>query len=283
MNNIQIIFDTMNDVASGIIEKYDNIEMLPVSIVLDGKEYKAGVDITGDEFYTLLRNSNEIPKTSQITYTTFKETFEKYLSQGKKVLYMAGSSNASGTYQSSMLAKNDIENNEDIYIFDTYNLSIGGGMLIAEAAEMIEQGLDIKEILNKLEEYKDKVEVYFSVDTLDYLHKGGRISSTTATVGSLLSIKPILKLDDGMVKSKDKVRGTKKIVPALIKHLREECGDLSDKCVYVGYGDDVDGLNKFIEIVKNELNPKEIKVFQIGPCVACHSGPDVVGIGALNK
>ena len=282
MSNIQIICDTMNDVPKEIVEKY-NIEILPATIVFDGIEYKAGVDIEGDEFYKMLRSSNSMPTTSQVTYATFKDTFEKYLDEGKKILYLSGSSAASGTYQSAMIAKNDIES-DDIHIFDTYSLCIGGGMLIAEAAIMAQESNDIDYIINKLNEYKEKVEVYFSVDSLDYLHKGGRISGTKATIGTILNIKPILKIEDGVVKQKTQVRGRKKIIPTLIEQLKLQVGDdFSDKEVYVGYGDDIEECNKFVEKVKNELSPKSVKIFQIGACVACHSGPDVFGLACLNK
>lgn len=282
MSNIQIICDTMNDVPKEIVEKY-NIEILPATIVFDGIEYKAGVDIEGDEFYKMLRSSNSMPTTSQVTYATFKDTFEKYLDEGKKILYLSGSSAASGTYQSAMIAKNDIES-DDIHIFDTYSLCIGGGMLITEAAIMAQESNDIDYIINKLNEYKEKVEVYFSVDSLDYLHKGGRISGTKATIGTILNIKPILKIEDGVVKQKTQVRGSKKIIPTLIEQLKLQVGDdFSDKEVYVGYGDDIEECNKFVEKVKNELSPKSVKIFQIGACVACHSGADVFGLACLNK
>lgn len=282
MSNIQIICDTMNDVPKEIVEKY-NIEILPATIVFNGIEYKAGVDIQGDEFYKMLRSSNSMPTTSQVTYATFKDTFEKYLNEGKKILYLSGSSAASGTYQSAMIAKNDIES-DDIHIFDTYSLCIGGGMLITEAAIMAQESNDIDYIINKLNEYKEKVEVYFSVDSLDYLHKGGRISGTKATIGTILNIKPILKIEDGVVKQKTQVRGSKKIIPTLIEQLKLQVGDdFSDKEVYVGYGDDIEECNKFVEKVKNELSPKSVKIFQIGACVACHSGPDVFGLACLNK
>ena len=106
--------------------------------------------------------------------TTIGKLANRYKQEGKKVLYLAGSSKASGTYQSAMLAKNDIDS-DDIHIFDTYSLCIGGGMLVIEAAKMVEEGLEIGTIINKLEEYKEKVQVYFSVDSLEHLYKGGRI------------------------------------------------------------------------------------------------------------
>ena len=282
MSNIKIICETMNDLPNDIMDNYD-VEVLPVTIVFEGKEYRAGVDIDTNEFYKLLRSSESMPSTSQITYITYKEVFEKYINEGKTVLYMAGSSAASGIYQSAMLAKNDLEE-ENIHIFDTYSLSIGGGMLIYEAAKMVEEGHDIEYIINKLEEYKKNVQVYFSVDGLDYLHKGGRISGTKAAIGTLLNIKPILKIEDGLVKQKNQVRGSKKIFPKLIEELKGEIGeDFSNKDVYVGYGDDIEAKDNFIEKVKEELAPRNIYTFQIGSCVASHSGPSVMGIACLNK
>lgn len=282
MSNIKIICDSMNDIPKDIADKYD-IEILPVTMIFEGKEYKAGKDIDGDEFYKLLRTSDSMPSTSQITYITYKEVFEKYIKEGKSILYMAGSSAASGTYQSSVLAKNDIEEG-NITIFDTYTLSVGGCMLITEAAKMAEKGCSIKEIVNRLEVLKDKVEVYFSVDSLDYLQKGGRISGTKAAIGNLLNIKPILKIEDGLVTQKNQVRGSKKIIPKLIEELKNEVGnDFSDKDVYIGYGDDRELRDKFVEKVKEELNPKNIYTIQIGACIACHSGPSVFGIGSMKS
>src|SRR5699024_12707706 len=108
---------------------------------------------------------------------------------------MAGSSKGSGTYQSAMLAKNDIES-DDIYIFDTYSLCIGGGLLVLEAAKMVEEGLDIDNIIKKIEEYKNKVQEYFSVGSLDYLNKGGRIYGNKETDGTALNIKANLEIED---------------------------------------------------------------------------------------
>lgn len=281
MSNIKIICDTMNDVPQDIVNKYD-IDVLPATIIFNEKEYKAGVDLSGDEFYKILRESEEIPKTSQITYATFTEVFNKYINEGKQILYLAGSSVSSGTYQSAMLAKSDVEG--PIYIFDTYSLCIGGGMLIKEAAIMANEGKSIEEIIESLEILKNKVQVYFSVDALDHLYKGGRISGAKAAVGTLLNIKPILKIEDGLVKQKSQVRGSKKIMPGLMDKLSEEVGgDFSEIDVYVAHNDDNELRDQFVEKVKEKLNPRNVYTVQIGACVACHSGPDVLGIACLSK
>lgn len=281
MKKIKIICESMSDLPDNLQQEYD-VELLPINIVFDGKEYKSGVDISTNDFYKMLRSSKSMPTTSQITYANFKEIFEGYLKEDNIVLYMSGSSSASGTYQSATLAKNDIES-DDIYVFDTFSISIGGGILVQKAAEMVKQGHDIDYVINKLEEYKKKVHVFFSVDTLDYLQKGGRISSTKATIGTLLNIKPILNIEDGLVKQKGQVRGTKKIMPALIENIKSVVdGDFSNKDVYVGYGDDLSIKDELVEKVKKELSPRNVYTFQIGSCVASHSGPNVFGIACID-
>ena len=152
MSNIKILCDTMNDVPENIMKKYD-IEVLPTTIIFEGKEYKAGVDIGEDEFYKLLRSSESIPSTSQITYATFKEVFEKYINEGKQVLYLAGSSAASGTYQSAVLASKDVEG--DVHIFDSMSICFGCGMLVLTAARMLNEGASLEEVLK---ENRDKYE-----------------------------------------------------------------------------------------------------------------------------
>ena len=276
---IKILCDSITDLPIEIIKKH-NIDIVPLTVIFNEKEYLDRVDITTNEFYKMLRENDTMPKTSQATYAQFVKFFEKY--KDDEILYLAGSSAASGTYQSAVLAKGDVDAN--ITIFDTFNLSIGAGPLVIKACEMVEKGLSVDEIVKNLENLKNDIEVIFSVDALEYLKKGGRISSTKAALGSLLNIKPILKIEDGLVKQKTQVRGSKKIIPTLIEKLKEEIGDdFSDKDIYVGYGDDLETNEKFVEKVKEELSPKNVYTFRIGSCVACHSGPTVIGIACLNK
>ena len=276
---IKILCDSITDLPIEIIKKH-NIDIVPLTVIFNEKEYLDRVDITTNEFYKMLRENDTMPKTSQATYAQFVKFFEKY--KDDEILYLAGSSAASGTYQSAVLAKGDVDAN--ITIFDTFNLSIGAGPLVIKACEMVEKGLSVDEIVKNLENLKNDIEVIFSVDALEYLKKGGRISSTKAALGSLLNIKPILKIEDGLVKQKTQVRGSKKIIPTLIEKLKEEIGDdFSDKDIYVGYGDDLETNEKFVEKVKEELSPKNVYTFRIGSCVACQSGPTVIGIACLNK
>ncbi len=153
MENLKIICDSLSDIPKELIDKYD-IEVVPLTVILDGKEYKDGIDISNDEFYKILREQDEYPKTSQATYIQFKEVFEKYVNEGRKILYIAGSSVATGTYQSAVMAKNDIDG--EIYTYDSQVFSYVIGILVVKAAELAEQGKDINEILDEIEKLREK-------------------------------------------------------------------------------------------------------------------------------
>ena len=176
---IKILCDSITDLPVEIIDKY-NVDVVPLTVIFNENEYLDGIDITSKDFYKVLRENETLPKTSQATYAQFVKFFEKY--KDDEVLYLSGSSAASGTYQSSLLAKNDLDSK--ITIFDTLNLSIGSGALVIKACEMVEEGLSVEEIVKNLENIKNNVGVFFSVDTLEYLKRGGRISSTKAALGN---------------------------------------------------------------------------------------------------
>jgi len=281
MNEIKIICDSLSDVNKEYLEKYD-IDVVPLTVILNEKEYRDGIDMQPEEFYRILREENAYPKTSQATYAQFKEIFDKYTKDGKKILYISGSAVATGTCQSAIMAKNDTEG--EIYIYDSNNLTFGAGFFVVKAAEMINEGNTIEEVFKALDEIKEKYVLMFSVDTLEYLKKGGRISSTKATVGSLLNIKPILEVKDGLVSQVGQVRGKKNVLNKMIECIKERLGDdLEQEEVYIGYSDDLKEREKLTEIAKEVFKPKKIGYFIIGTCVGSHSGPGVGGILVFKK
>lgn len=275
---IKIICDSISDLPIEIIEKY-NIDIVPLTVIFDNKEYLAGETLTTKEFYKILRNTDIMPKTSQATYVQFKSAFEKY-DENTEIIYIAGSSTASGTYQSSMLAKND--GHDNVSIFDTQNLSIGSALFVIKACEMVENGCSIEEIILSLEKLKNDVEVVFSVDTLEYLKMGGRISSTKAALGNLLSIKPILEVKDGLVVQKSQVRGKKQIYSTLAKTIVEKFGkDLKSRTIIIGCGDNIEDLEIMKESLEKEAEISNVYFVNIGCVVCSHSGPGVMGISCI--
>ena len=275
---IKIICDSISDLPIEIIEKY-NVDIVPLTVIFDNKEYLAGETLTTKEFYKILRDTDIMPKTSQATYVQFKSAFEKY-DENTEIIYIAGSSTASGTYQSSMLAKND--GHDNVSIFDTQNLSIGSALFVIKACEMVENGCSVEEIILSLEKLKNDVEVVFSVDTLEYLKMGGRISSTKAALGNLLSIKPILEVKDGLVVQKSQVRGKKQIYSTLAKTIVEKFGkDLKSRTIIIGCGDNIEDLEIMKESLEKEAEISNVYFVNIGCVVCSHSGPGVMGISCI--
>ncbi|MDU4860287.1 MAG: DegV family protein [Terrisporobacter othiniensis] len=275
---IKIVCDSISDLPQEILEKY-NVDIVPLTVIFNDKEYLAGENLTTKDFYKMLRESDSMPKTSQATYVQFKSVFEKY-DENTQIIYISGSSIASGTYQSAMLAKND--GHDNVSIFDTVNLSIGSALFVIKACEMVEMGYSVNDILSNLEKHKNEVEVAFSVDTLEYLKMGGRISSTKAALGNLLSIKPILEVKDGLVSQKSQVRGKKQIYSTLAKTIVNRFGkDLKDKTIILGCGDNEDDLGVMKEALEKEGEVKNIYFVNIGCVICSHSGPGVMGISCM--
>ena len=218
---IKLICDSLCDIPEEIKNK-EYVEVVPLTIIFDNKEYKDGVDITKQEYYKLLKSSDILPKTSQATYIQFSEVFNKYLNEGYEIICINGSSKSSGTYQSAMLARNDIENNKDkLHIFDTLSLSLGSGQYVIKACELIEKGLNAQDIIDNLDKIRESVVLLFAPSTLDYLKKSGRVSVATAIIGNMLNLKPIFSFPQGEAKLIEKVRGQKNLVNKLIDSILE--------------------------------------------------------------
>lgn len=232
---IKILCDSMCDIPEEIRKK-DFLEMIPLTININGKEYKDGIDFTKPEFYNILESSKALPKTSQVTYIQFKEAFEKYVNDGYDIICLTGSSKTSGTYQSATMAKNDVEGN--IYIFDTLFLSLGSGQFVIKACELVEESnLSAGEIFDELESIRGSVNLFFVPFTLDYLKESGRLPSVVSFVGNMLNIKPICTMENGENKIVKKVRGTKQIASKLVDMILEaNVHDLESKILTIGYG-----------------------------------------------
>lgn len=237
MKNLKIICDSLSDIPKELVEKYD-IEVVPLTVILDGKEYRDGIDISKDDFYKRLREENVYPKTSQATYAQFREIFEKYANEGRSILYIAGSSSATGTYQSAVMAKNDVDG--EIHVYDSQTFTYLIGILVVEASKLSKEGKSIDEIIKAIDKLRERTYVLFSVDTLEYLQKGGRISSTKAAIGSILNIKPILNINNGLVSPVCQVRGKKNVLSKMIELIKENCGEnLDNDIMYIAYSDDL--------------------------------------------
>lgn len=276
--DIKLICDSLCDIPDDLYNK-EYLEIVPLTLILDGKEYRDNIDLTKEEFYERALKSIQVPKTSQATYMQFKEVFDKAMEEGKKVICITGSSTKSGTYQSALLAKNDTDG--PIHVFDTEQLSLGAGQYVVRACDMIDEGLSYDEVLSGLEKVRDTVSILFAPSSFDFLKKSGRVNLSTAILGNMLNIKPIFIMEKGEIALASKVRGVKKLVGKLIDMVLEKNEKyLGEITIIVGYGSNFESFAKLKEEVEKRLEDKVKKIVYAkgGACICSHTGPDIIAI-----
>ena len=277
--NIQLLCDSLCDIPDEIASK-PYLEVIPLTVMFDNEEFREGIDISKEEFYERVKATGEIPKTSQATYIEFKEAFDKYTSEGKKIICITGSSKSSGTYQSATLAKEDCENGE-IFVFDTLNLSLGSGQYVIKACELIEEGKCYEEVLEELENIRESVHLLFVPSTLTYLKKSGRVPSATAMIGNLLHVQPLFYVENGDIKMLEKIRGAKKVPHTMVDVLLDmNDGNLEDKIVTIGCGANYDEMKGLEEEVRKRIKARKVMFTRGGVCICSHTGPDIIALSS---
>ncbi len=276
MGVTKIITDSMTDIPKAMAEAYQ-IEVVPLTVHFGESEYRDGVDLSPEEFYGKLSDARELPKTSQVTPYSFEEVFKKHLEEGNEVLCINGSSRASGTHQSALLAKSELDSDK-VQVFDTMGLCFGAGFFVYEAAKLAKEGVPSREILATLNNMLGKVDHIFTVDTMEYLKKGGRLNPVKAVIGGLLNLKPILTVNEGLVEPLDKVRGSKKVIGKMIELAKERGGNFSEKSLCIAHAVTPEQAAILEERVREELNPKEIIITEIGCTIGTHAGPGTLSI-----
>lgn len=277
---IKIVTDSSCDLGIDFVKK-NNIEFVPLLLNLDGEniEDDLGKSLGYREFYDKLREGS-MPSTSQINIYTFEEKFRELLNEGYEILYLGLSSALSGTFNSANMARNNIleENpNAKISVVDSLSVSMGVGMLVKKSCDMIEEGKDLEYITTWIEENKNKVIHSILVDDLKHLKRGGRISASTAAVGSLLNIKPILKINNnGAVEATEKIKGKKKALKYLATVVKEKALNIESETLYIMHGDALEEAQALKDIILQELNFKEIKIQYIGTVIGSHGGPGTI-------
>jgi len=273
----RIIADSTNDLLPHIKNR---IHTVPLTVHFGNEEFIDGITMSHKEFYEKLTESEFFPSTSQAPPSAFAIEYEKVKKAGENALVITVSSELSGTYQSAVIAAEDYEN---IYIVDGSTVAIGGGILIERALQLLNSGLEAKEIADILEEEKKKINVIAAVDTLEYLKRGGRITKTSAFAGTMLNIKPILSIYNGEIKMLKKVRGTTKANKALIEEI-EKLGIIDyTKPVLLGYtGTSDEFINKFIDD-SSSFWKKDIPYTAIGSVIGTHAGPNAVAAAFFIK
>ncbi len=277
---IVILTDSASDIDASVRQSL-GIVAVPLKVMFGSETYLDGVTITSTAFFDKLKQSSVLPTTSQPSPLEFAEAYKAiYEEHGKDVQIIAImlSASLSGTYQSAMIAKSMLEESIDITVIDSRKASYVHGMICVDAAKAAKEGKSKQQILDMIDRYLDEVQVYFIVDTLEFLQKGGRIGRAAAVIGSLLNIKPILTLDPaGYVSAFDKVRGTKKALNRVLETFQEYA---QGKPVKVGvlHSSVPDQAAEILERIKQEFQVADSHLEEIGPVIGTHAGPGLIGV-----
>ncbi len=277
---IKIITDSAADFGYDIPE---NVTVIPMSVRFGQQEYKDGVTISHRRFYEMLIESDDLPTTSLISPGDFSAAYETALKSRDAVIVITISSRLSGTYQSAVVGAEGFEN---VYVVDSMNASIGEQILVSHALQLIEKGYSPCEAVDELNKIKTKIHTIGVRDTLEYLKKGGRISRTTAFVGEMLSIKPVLTVKDGQISMLGKARGSKNGNNFLIREIRRTAGIDFGKPVALGYTGLSDSfLQKYIRDSSHLYNGHEncLKICGVGATIGTHLGPGAILVSFFSK
>jgi len=283
MRNYVIVTETTTDLPDEIAKDLD-IRVIPMAFELDGKSYCNYLDereLDIHEFYEVLRKGGK-SVTSLINTEVFMNFFEPILNEGCDILYIAFSSGLSGTYNASLLAIDELKEkypDSTIFTVDSRCASLGEGLLVYSAALKKEEGLSIDELHEWLNEHVLKLCHWFTVDDLNHLKRGGRVSAISAAIGTALNVKPVLHVDnEGRLIPIEKVRGRKKSLIALADRMLETCTNPEEQTIFIGHGDAIEDAEYLAQLIKERMNVKDFVINPIGPVIGSHSGPGTIAL-----
>lgn len=275
---IRLLVDSASDIS---ILNQENIKVVPLSVTINEKTYLDGYELGHDEFYEILTNSDTFPKTSQPAPQAYVEAFKEAKKAGDTLLCILLSSGVSGTYQSACLAK-DIVEYDNIYIIDSLTGAYGVKLLVDEAQKLIKEGKSIEEIVAHLEDLKNRTRIYLSVNTLDYLHRGGRLDKKAAVIGNIVKIKPIITVTrEGTIGVAGKAVGMVRAMGSIIDIINKEEVD-TNHGFYTIYTAGTTNIEKLEKKLKGNGTAITERV-QLGPVVGTHLGPEAFGVIYITK
>ena len=275
---IRIISDSTCDLSKELLEKY-KIEVIPLSVNFsDGTSYLDGVDITTEKLYELVSEKNELPKTAAIPEIVLEETFKKYVDLGDDIVFTGISAQMSRTFENACLAKEAISNSK-IHVVDSMNLSTGIGLLLLKACKYRDEGDSAEEIALKLENDRKKVLSQFVIETMDYLHKGGRCSSTAKFFGTLLKIKPIITVRDGKMNVAQKPIGkVERALDIMINQIINDKDRLDTDHIFITHSIALKSRDYIYNKLKDVFKNVDIISTVAGCVISSHCGQGTIGI-----
>ncbi len=276
MPGVSIITDSTAYLPKQFIDQYD-IDVIPLTLLWEGKSYRDGVDITAAEFYTRLKTAATLPTTSQSTANDYITHVQKALDKGNSVLILPISSGISASYQSALVAMRDFEG-KPVELLDTKLTSMALGFMVLAAARAAKKGASLAECKAVAQKAFEHIGVYFTVESLKYLHKGGRIGGAKRLFGSVLQIKPILKLQDGKIDATESVTTRNKALERMVELVKKDVNGRKPVRISVFHALETELATALQERLNQEMDVEEGILAEISPAVGAHVGTGTIAI-----
>jgi len=276
MGRIAIVTDSTAGLPQEIIERY-HITVIPLPVFFGKEMYLDNVDMTPDEFYHRLAKMNgDLPTTAQLSPTIFRETFEALLPEADAIITLCVSSGLSGTFDSALQAKEMLPD-APIYVIDSRFTVLAQGLLAVEAARAAEAGATAEEIVGHVQRIIPTIRLYFAVDTLEYLRRGGRIGGGVALLGTALGIKPVLELRDGRIEAAGMARSSKRALETVVQMLVKQVGEGATVRAGVFHATCPDRAAELADKLRQHFNCVEVLTGAFSPVIGTHTGPGTTG------
>jgi DegV family protein with EDD domain len=285
---LRIVMDTAGDLVEGWAEKYD-VDLIPINIIYKDKTYLQGVDMQYEDFYRLVDEEDAIPSTSQPTPYQFLDFYRRIADVGDDILSIHVTEKLSGTMDSAKQAAEELKGDYNVIPFDSASGTLSMGMMCQEARQMDREGKPLSCIIDRLAKIRSEMELVFTVDSLKYASMSGRVKHLHATLASMLNVKPIIELKDGIIEIGRKVRSRSKSIDVLVETMKRKVGEMRVRMGVV-HARAPDEGSSLAEKVKAQFNVSEVLIAELTISLAVHFGPGTLGIlaypvmrGLINK
>ncbi|XRD25682.1 DegV family protein [Lysinibacillus fusiformis] len=281
---MKIFTDSGCDLPKSYYEEND-VVLLPLRVQLNNKEYEDVISIDSKEVYDGIRQGAQ-PKTSQVSPELFLKHFEELAKNEEEGIYIAFSSELSGTYSTAQMIRNQVLEQYPslkLVIIDSKCASLGHGLVVEEAVRLRNLGTSFEDVASRISAFAPQIEHLFTVEDLDYLAKGGSVSKASAFLGGLLSIKPILNVEDGKLVPIEKSRGRKKALNRMLDLMQERGGNFTNKIVGISHSDDMAFANEAKASIQERFSPQAVQITMIGSAIGSHVGTGTIAIFFTNK
>ena len=282
MSKFAIVTDSTSYIPTDVAQKH-GITIAPQVLIWDNQTYRDGIDIQPTEFYSRLKTAKSMPSTSQVSPATMQEIFQGLVEKGTSVLGIFISSKLSGTLQSAIQAKDMMGSaGEKVTLVDSRSTAMGLGFQAIIAARAAEAGASIEEAAAQASSAHERTGVFFAVDTLEFLHRGGRIGGAQRFIGSALNLKPILAVKEGKVEGIERIRTKSKAHERVLELVAEQVKGKSNVRIATLHANSADDAKSLLDRAASELSPVETLFTEVSPVVGTHAGPGTVGLAYIH-